>query len=57
MIAEVKEKLKDYGNIIIELAPEERAALREAVQPMYDKWAPRIGEELLQKVYEIQKNF
>ncbi|WP_198470444.1 TRAP transporter substrate-binding protein [Acetomicrobium sp. S15 = DSM 107314] len=54
---EVKEKLKDYGNIIIELTPEERTALREAVQPMYDKWTPRIGKELLQKVVEAQKDF
>ena len=40
---------------VIELTDEERAAFREAVQPVYDKYADKIGADLIEKAVEIQK--
>ena len=31
------------------------AAFREAVQPVYDKYADKIGADLIEKAVEIQK--
>ena len=39
----------------VELTDEERAAFREAVQPVYDKYADKIGADLIEKAVEIQK--
>ena len=40
----------DNGPKVIILSDEEKAALREAVQPVYDKYGPEIGEDLIAKV-------
>ena len=38
------------GPKVIILTDAEKAALREAVQPVYDKYGPQIGEDLIAKV-------
>jgi len=50
-----KQQLIDNGLEITELSEEETAAFQEAVQPVYDKWAPKIGEDLVARVQEQVK--
>ena len=38
---------------ITRLNDEQLAAFQEAVQPVYEEWAPRIGEELIQDIQAI----
>lgn len=44
------QQLKDSGMEITELSPEQLAAFKEATQPVYDEWAPQIGEDLVSRV-------
>lgn len=54
--AESKQAIVDSKKSeIIELTAEERAAFREAVQPVYDKYAAEIGEDLIKQIAELQK--
>ena len=50
---EYKKIVEESGTIINTLTEEERAAFREAVQPVYDKYVPTIGQDLVDKVNEI----
>ena len=52
----IKQRFIDENLItVVELTDEERAAFREAVQPVYDKYADKIGADLIEKAIEIQK--
>ncbi|WP_440995494.1 DctP family TRAP transporter solute-binding subunit [Arhodomonas sp. SL1] len=53
--AEVEDRiatLESEGMEIIELSDSERAAFREATASVYDEWAPRIGEDLVEQARE-----
>ncbi|PIE36258.1 ABC transporter substrate-binding protein [candidate division KSB3 bacterium] len=56
MNAEYLEKLKEKMDVTI-LSPEERAAFQEAVQPVYDQFAEEIGQDLIQNVQKLVKEF
>ncbi len=45
-----KQQLKDQGMKINDLTPAQLAAFRKAVQPVYDKWSPKIGKDLVAQV-------
>ena len=54
--AESKQAIIDTKKTeIIELTSEQRAAFREAVQPVYDKYAAEIGEDLIKQIADLQK--
>ena len=44
--------LKDNGVTVINLTPEEFKAFRDAAQPVYDKWVPIVGEDLVKAAEE-----
>ncbi|SES32183.1 tripartite ATP-independent transporter solute receptor, DctP family [Vreelandella subterranea] len=48
-----REQLEERGMQITRLNDEQLEAFQEAVQPVYEKWAPRIGEELIQDIQAI----
>ena len=45
-----KEQLEAGGMEITDLTTEQLAAFQEATQPVYDKWAPQIGPDLVEQV-------
>lgn len=50
------EKLKEMDTIDIhEQTEEERTAWRQALQPVYDKFAPSIGKPLMDKIKELHQ--
>ena len=56
--AELEEKIGNNGtNVIITLTDEERQAFRDAAEPVYDKYVPGIGEDLVNKVDEINAKY
>lgn len=56
--AELEAKIGGNGkNVVIVLTPEERAAFKEAAKPVYDKYAPQIGEGLIKQVEEVNKKY
>ncbi|GHE21990.1 TRAP transporter substrate-binding protein [Halomonas urumqiensis] len=48
-----REQLEERGMQITRLDDEQIAAFQEAVQPVYDEWAPRIGEDLIEQIQGI----
>ncbi|WP_163560035.1 TRAP transporter substrate-binding protein [Halomonas sp. NO4] len=48
-----REQLVDRGMQINRLSDDQVAAFQEAVQPVYDEWGPRIGEDLIAEVQAI----
>ncbi len=51
-----KRELIDSGKVkVIELTESERAAFREAAQPVYKQWEEKIGKELIKKVLDAQR--
>jgi tripartite ATP-independent transporter DctP family solute receptor len=55
MDGEIKEEFKKGNrNVVIELTPDERAAFRAAVEPVYKEWGPRFGDILTQIVESQQ---
>ncbi|MGQ4877274.1 TRAP transporter substrate-binding protein [Billgrantia sp. LNSP4103-1] len=48
-----REQLEERGMEITRLNDEQIAAFQEAVQPVYDEWGPRIGEDLIAEIQEI----
>lgn len=55
MDAEIKAELQKSGkNVVIDLAPEQRAQFRTAVEPVYTEWAPKYNG-LVERVVELQK--
>ena len=45
-----KEELEEGGMEITDLTTEQLAAFQEATKPVYDKWAPQIGADLVEQV-------
>ena len=50
-----REQLEERGMQITRLNEEQIAAFQEAVQPVYDEWAPRIGQDLVAEFQRIAK--
>ncbi|MDL0434124.1 C4-dicarboxylate ABC transporter, partial [Marinobacter sp. TBZ242] len=48
-----REQLEERGMQVTRLNDEQIAAFQEAVQPVYDRWAPRIGEDLIAEIQSI----
>jgi TRAP-type transport system periplasmic protein len=48
-----RDQLEARGMQITRLDDDQIAAFQEAVQPVYDQWGPRIGEELIASIQEI----
>ena len=48
-----REQLAERGMQITRLNEEQLAAFQEAVQPVYEEWAPRIGEDLIADIQQI----
>lgn len=48
-----REQLEERGMEITRLDDEQLAAFQEAVQPVYDEWAPEIGEDLIEEIQAI----
>ena len=42
---------------VIILTDEERQAFRDAAQPVYDKYVPEIGEDLVKQIDEINAKY
>lgn len=56
--AELEEKIGNNGtNVVITLTDEERQAFKDAAQPVYDKYGPEIGEDLINQVNEINQKY
>lgn len=47
--AEYIERFKSEGATVYELTPDEKAAFIESVQPVYDMWRKRVGDEMMDK--------
>lgn len=45
------EELRELGMTVTEITPEQRAQMREAVQPVIEKHAERIGKDFVDQVY------
>ena len=48
-----RDQLEERGMQISRLDDDQIAAFQEAVQPVYDQWGPRIGEDLIASIQEI----
>ncbi|XKH60020.1 TRAP transporter substrate-binding protein [Halomonas sediminis] len=48
-----RNQLEERGMQITRLDDDQIAAFQEAVQPVYDEWAPQIGEDLIADIREI----
>lgn len=44
--------LRENGIEVVELTDAQRAAFREATESVYEQWAPRIGEDLVEQARE-----
>lgn len=55
-LVDTLERIKERGVEVIELTPEQHQAFVEATQSVYEKWIPRIGEELVQAAQESIAN-
>ena len=57
-LKELEEKIGNNGtNVVITLTDEERQAFKDAAQPVYDKYGPEIGEDLISQVNEINQKY
>lgn len=48
-----RNQLEERGMEITRLDEDQLAAFQEAVQPVYEEWAPRIGEDLIADIQQI----
>jgi tripartite ATP-independent transporter DctP family solute receptor len=48
-----RDQLIERGMEITRLNDEQLAAFQDAVQPVYEEWAPRIGEDLIAEIQKI----
>jgi tripartite ATP-independent transporter DctP family solute receptor len=48
-----RDQLTERGMEITSLNDEQLAAFQDAVQPVYEEWAPRIGEDLIAEIQKI----
>lgn len=56
--AELEKKIGSNGtNVVIQLSPEERDVFKKAAQPVYDKYAPQIGKDLIDMVEKINAKY
>lgn len=56
--AELEQKIGSNGtNVVITLTPEEREVFRQAAKPVYDKYAPQIGQDLIDQVNAINAKY
>ena len=56
--AELEEKIGSNGtNTGVLITDEERQAFRDAAQPVYDKYVPEIGEDLVKQIDEINAKY
>lgn len=55
-VAETLEKIRERGVEVIDLTPEQHAAFVEATQPVYENWAPKIGEDLVKEAQDAVAN-
>ncbi len=54
----LRKQMQDNGkNVVVQLSSEERAAFRAAVQSVYDKYADKIGPDLIAGVEEINRKY
>ena len=51
-----RNQLEERGMQITRLDEDQIAAFQEAVQPVYEEWAPRIGEDLVAEFQEIAES-
>lgn len=51
-----RNQLEERGMKITRLDDEQIAAFQEAVQPVYEEWAPRIGEDLVEEFQNIAES-
>ncbi|SER42857.1 tripartite ATP-independent transporter solute receptor, DctP family [Vreelandella subterranea] len=51
-----RNQLEERGMKITRLDDEQIAAFQEAVQPVYEEWAPRIGEDLVEEFQQIAES-
>ncbi len=51
-LADTLARIKERGVNVIDLTPEQHAAFVAATQPVYEKWAPKIGTELVQQAQQ-----
>lgn len=51
-----RQYVKDHGVEVTLLTPEEIAAFRSKMGPIYDKWIPKVGKELVDAANEDMKN-
>jgi tripartite ATP-independent transporter DctP family solute receptor len=55
---ETRVKYQNNGfNVVVRLNPEERQAFRAAAQPVYDKYGPKIGLDLIKKVDAVNQKY
>ena len=47
--------LKEKGMVVTELSPAEKQKFADKVKPIYDKYSPKIGKELVDKILEAVK--
>ncbi|EXJ09967.1 DctP family TRAP transporter solute-binding subunit [Nitrincola nitratireducens] len=48
-LVETLERIKERGVEVTELTPEQHAAFVDATESVYEKWVPRIGQDLFNK--------
>ena len=48
-----RDQLEERGMQITRLDDDQIAAFQDAVQPVYEEWAPRIGEDLVAEIQQI----
>jgi len=51
-----RDQLEERGMQVTRLDDEQIAAFQEAVQPVYDEWGPRIGEDLITEIRQIAES-
>src|SRR5690554_1158685 len=55
-LEETLARIKERGVQVTDLTPEQHAAFVEATQSVYEKWTPRIGEELVKQAQDAIAN-
>ncbi len=55
-LAETLERIKERGVEVTDLTPEQHAAFVAATQSVYEKWTPRIGEDLVKQAQDAIAN-
>ena len=48
--AKIFDRIAEAGNEVHHLTPQEEAAWKKALQPLYEKYGPEIGQDLIEKL-------